>query len=188
MAVISEPLDSQISWPVRISEATQTNGFGRSSNVMPCMCSCMRGVSFMPPNRPLPPMLEVEQAEHAALGQAAGEFFQLVELAGEIAAADQRADGGAGDHARLRCRLRRARAARRYAPSRARAAAKRERDARSSLREQVAETPPDDESAIGFPYVRSVCAVTPTRASQFSLFRPAEFTGAAYRNGESCVA
>ena len=34
MAVMSEPDDSQISWPVRISAATQTKGFGRSSKVV----------------------------------------------------------------------------------------------------------------------------------------------------------
>ena len=45
--------------------------------------------------------IEVEQAEDATLGQAAGEFLELVELAGQIAAADQRADRGAGDHADL---------------------------------------------------------------------------------------
>ena len=45
MAVISEPLDSQISWPVRISVATQTNGFGRSSKRdaahMLAACACV---------------------------------------------------------------------------------------------------------------------------------------------------
>jgi len=42
--------------------------------------------------------IEIEQAEDAALGQAAGEFLELVQLAGEIAAADQRTDRSAGDH------------------------------------------------------------------------------------------
>ena len=45
--------------------------------------------------------VQIEQPEKPALGQAAGEFFQLVELAGQIAAADQRADRRAGDHADL---------------------------------------------------------------------------------------
>jgi hypothetical protein len=45
--------------------------------------------------------MQVKQAEDAALGQAAGEFLEFVELAGEIAAADQCADRGAGNHADL---------------------------------------------------------------------------------------
>ena len=42
--------------------------------------------------------IDIQQAENAALGQAAREFFEFVELAGEVAAADQRADRGACYH------------------------------------------------------------------------------------------
>ncbi len=44
---------------------------------------------------------EVEKGGDAAHGQRAGEAFELIELAGQIAAADQSADRGAGDHADL---------------------------------------------------------------------------------------
>ena len=43
--------------------------------------------------------MKIQQAENAALCQAAGELFEFVQLACQITAADQRADGGAGDHA-----------------------------------------------------------------------------------------
>jgi hypothetical protein len=45
--------------------------------------------------------MQVEQSENTALREAAGEFFQFVQLAGQIAAADQGADRGAGDHVDL---------------------------------------------------------------------------------------
>ena len=35
------------------------------------------------------------------LGEAAGEFLEFVELAGQVAAADQRPDRGPGDHGNL---------------------------------------------------------------------------------------
>ena len=41
--------------------------------------------------------IEVEQAEDAATGEAAGEFLEVVEGPGDIAAADHGADRGAGD-------------------------------------------------------------------------------------------
>ena len=56
------------------------------------------GVELQAAEQAVAAEIEVEQAEDAALGQAAGEFLELVQLAGEIAAADQRADRGAGDH------------------------------------------------------------------------------------------
>ena len=65
------------------------------------MCSCMRCVELHAAEQAVAAKMQVEQAEHAPLGQAAGEFLELVELAGEIAAADQRADRGAGDHRHL---------------------------------------------------------------------------------------
>ena len=101
MAVISEPLDSQISWPVRISAATQTNGFGRSSKRRAVHVLLHPRVELHAAEQAVAAEIEVEQAEDAALGQAAGEFLELVELAGEVAAADQRADRGAGDHGDL---------------------------------------------------------------------------------------
>src|SRR5690606_15994655 len=42
--------------------------------------------------------VKVEQAEYAALGKREREFFQFPQLARQIAATDQRADGGAGNH------------------------------------------------------------------------------------------
>ena len=99
--MISEPLDSQISWPVRISAATQTKGFGRSSKRDALHMLAQPGVELHAAEQPVAAEIEVEQAEDAALGQAAREFFQFVELAGEVAAADQRADRGAGDHGDL---------------------------------------------------------------------------------------
>jgi hypothetical protein len=48
---------------------------------------------------------QIEQAGDTAHGQAAGKILQFVQLAGEIAAADQRADRGAGDHADLDARF-----------------------------------------------------------------------------------
>ncbi len=44
---------------------------------------------------------EVEEGGDAAHGERACEAFELIELAGQIAAADQSADRGAGDHADL---------------------------------------------------------------------------------------
>ena len=99
--MISEPLDSQISWPVRISAATQTNGLRRSSKVSAVHMLLHALRQLHAAEQAVAADMQVEQAEHAALGQAAGEFFEFVELAGEIAAADQRADRGAGDHVDL---------------------------------------------------------------------------------------
>ncbi|MNT52286.1 hypothetical protein D3C72_1893060 [compost metagenome] len=42
---------------------------------------------------------QVEQGGDASHGQRAGKGFQFVELSGKVAAADQGADRGAGDHA-----------------------------------------------------------------------------------------
>jgi hypothetical protein len=45
--------------------------------------------------------LKIHQSEDAPLCQAAGEGFKFVELAGQITAADESADRGAGDHVDL---------------------------------------------------------------------------------------
>ena len=50
-----------------------------------------------PPSRPEPAEADIEIAEQAAPRQAARPFLDRVELAGRIAAADHRADRGAGD-------------------------------------------------------------------------------------------
>src|SRR5690606_8257630 len=49
---------------------------------------------------------EIEQAQHAPPRQRTGEVFQRIELARRVAAADERADGGAGDDVGLDARAR----------------------------------------------------------------------------------
>ena len=56
------------------------------------------GIEFHAAEQAAAAQIEIEQAENAPLGQASGEFLQFVELAGKVAAADQRADRSAGDH------------------------------------------------------------------------------------------
>ena len=56
------------------------------------------GVQLHAAEQAVAAQIKVEQAKNASLGQAAGEFFQLVELAGEVAAADKGADGRTGNH------------------------------------------------------------------------------------------
>ena len=93
----------------------------------------MRCVELHAAEQPVAAEMQVEQAEHAALGQAAGEFLELVELAGEIAAADQRADRGAGDHVDLDAGLVERAQHADMRPAAGGAAAERQRDARISL-------------------------------------------------------
>ena len=56
------------------------------------------GVELHASEQPVAAEIEVKQSEDAALGKAAREFFQFVELPGEVTATHQRADRGAGDH------------------------------------------------------------------------------------------
>ena len=75
-----------------------------------------------------------EQAEHSPSCQAAREFLELVELAGQIAAADERPDGCAGDHVDLDTGLVERPQNADMGPAASRAAAERQRDARFARR------------------------------------------------------
>ena len=184
MAVISEPLDSQISWPVRISAATQTNGFGKilEAHAVHVLAACA-GVELHAAEQAVAAEIEVEQAEDAALGQAAGEFLELVELAGEIAAADQRADRGAGDHRDFDAGLVEraqhadmrpaARRSRRRAPAKCRF---------SSRAVAARATPPDEDESRWLPARRACCAMTPSRASRSPLVPASLIHEGPYRN------
>ena len=73
-------------------------GRGKSAKVTPAICCSMRWVSFMPPNRPLPPQWKSRRPKTLRLVRLRANSSEFVELAGQIAAADERADRGAGNH------------------------------------------------------------------------------------------
>ena len=105
MASTRLPRDSQISWPVPISVATATKR----------RCSCSMLTDFRRRLQDIRQLLavdqtgageiEVEEAQHPAPRQVAGELFESVQLAGDVAAADHRADRGAGDDVGMDARL-----------------------------------------------------------------------------------
>jgi len=55
-------------------------------------------VQFHAAEQPAAAKCNVEKIEHAPPGKAAGELFQLVQLSGQITAANKRADRRAGNH------------------------------------------------------------------------------------------
>ena len=99
--MIRDPLVSQTSFPVEISVATATNGRSRSLDVQALEMFPHAVVEAHPAEETAAADGEVQQAGDPAHRQAAGEVFELVQLSGQIAAADQCADGRSGDHSDL---------------------------------------------------------------------------------------
>lgn len=97
MAVISAPLLIQTSWPLLTSVATATKGRSRLSIEILQMLLHASGQPHAAEEAGTANG-EIEKAGDAPHGERAGEGLQFVQLAGEITAADESADRGAGDH------------------------------------------------------------------------------------------
>ena len=91
------PWVSQISWPVRTSVATVANLIGRSSIRVGPIAASSCGGELGAADQAGAVEADIEIAEDIARLQAARPFFQRVEMAGGIGAADHGADRGA-DH------------------------------------------------------------------------------------------
>ena len=97
MASTRRPRDSQISWPVPISVATATKRLARSRSCDGLQALVEHVAQALAGDQAGAREIEVEEAQHLAPRQIAGELLQRVELAGDVAAADHGADRGAGD-------------------------------------------------------------------------------------------
>ena len=91
------PWVSQISWPVRTSVATVANLIGRSSIRVCAHRGFELGGELVAADQAGAVEADIEIAENISRLQAARPFFQRIEMARRIGAADHRADRGA-DH------------------------------------------------------------------------------------------
>ena len=99
--MISEPLVIQTSFPVEISVATATKGRPRSSILDAFQVFPHAVVEPHAAEEAAAADREIEQSGDPAHGQAAREILQFIQLSRKVAAADERADRGPGDHSDL---------------------------------------------------------------------------------------
>ena len=81
--------------------ATAVNGGSSSSMLRSPSWRSRRSHSLLPVDERRAGEIEIEIAEDAAAGQLAGELFQLIEMSGRMAGADDGADRRSGDDVRL---------------------------------------------------------------------------------------